>query len=66
MPRVTHARSLSVIFGAVMREVPQQAEGGERWCQAVLEKASIDEVYMDVTALVDKELQACLPLLSSS
>lgn len=32
----------------------------------MLEKASIDEVYMDVTALVDKELQACLPLLSSS
>ena len=27
--------------------------------QAVLEKASIDEVYMDVTALVDRELQAC-------
>lgn len=26
--------------------------------QAVLEKASIDEVYMDVTALVDNELQA--------
>ncbi len=25
---------------------------------AVLEKASIDEVYMDVTALVDNELQA--------
>ena len=25
---------------------------------AVLEKASIDEVYMDVTAIVDNELQA--------
>ena len=29
-----------------------------RGLQAVLEKASIDEVYMDVTALVDKELLA--------
>jgi len=25
--------------------------------QAVIEKASIDEVYIDVTAMVDKELQ---------
>lgn len=25
--------------------------------QAVIEKASIDEVYIDVTALVDKELR---------
>ena len=31
---------------------------GHVWLQAVLEKASIDEVYMDVTSLVDKELQA--------
>lgn len=28
------------------------------WVQAVIEKASIDEVYIDVTSLVDSEIQA--------
>lgn len=33
--------------------------------QAVIEKASIDEVYIDVTALVDKELRVgCARLLA--
>ena len=31
--------------------------GSKCWLQAVIEKASIDEVYIDVTALVDEELQ---------
>lgn len=27
------------------------------WMQAIIEKASIDEVYMDVTTMVEKELR---------
>ena len=30
--------------------------------QATIEKASIDEVYIDATAMVDKELQVLVPL----
>ena len=31
--------------------------------QATIEKASIDEVYIDATAMVDKELQVLVPLM---
>lgn len=33
------------------------------WVQAIIEKASIDEVYMDVTSMVEKELRVgtCQP-----
>jgi nucleotidyltransferase/DNA polymerase involved in DNA repair len=31
--------------------------------QAVIEKASIDEVYMDVTTMVEKELRVCSSMI---
>ena len=34
--------------------------------QATIEKASIDEVYIDATAMVDKELQVLVPLTRCS
>ena len=33
--------------------------------EAVVEKASIDEAYIDVTNIVDAHLQVCSPLLAS-
>lgn len=42
-----HRRSTQEVLALLHRLAPA----------AVIEKASIDEVYMDVTALVDRELQ---------
>ena len=42
--------------------VDAELSGGLNAVQATIEKASIDEVYIDVTAMVDKELQVLVPL----